>query len=442
MKDFGKRLSEIRESWGKSQEEVANGLGVHHQTVSNWELGKSTPNVIQLRDICLYFRCSADSLLRLPIENTNAQIEEGSGLKWRVTRPALANLSRSKEIDDAIEVFRLIAKEKKGFLEIQEEPKFAGYGETKLRHLVKVALFSTAIQLSDVERNGDKEKKLLNLFRPNLRKCIVAKTTLVADQLIDSTIRTEAVAFLAARDALSSLPNIGDVGLTGGNTIARFVDLLPPASPDLRGITWVPILVTREQERMERTALSANSVITRLLYNQPGAKGFRLPFLEVHRRSSEYLANASDDEKGYIGAVHEVIDRARKVSVAFLSIGTPEYEWQITDAHMGLPPLNHIFQNLSPEEKEECVGDVLLTLVDKHGKRLGSQTSRQENDKLVYSIELNHLQKVARFGTVWVLAARSQPGKANVIRGALQEGLINSLVIDTTVADMLLADPT
>lgn len=442
MKDFGDRLREMRKSWDLTQAELAQLISVHNQTISLWERGEAVPNVIQLHDLCIKLRCSADRLLKLPIENSDAQIEEGSGLKWRVTRPPFTNPTRTKEINDAIEVFRLIAQDGKGFREIQKTKNFAGYSDIRLRHLVKVALFSTAIQLTNVERDKEKEEELIKQFYPQLHQCIIAKTTLKADQLIDSTIRTETIAFLAARDALSSLPNIGDVGLTGGNTIARFVDLLPPASPDLRGITWVPILVTREQERMERTALSANSVITRLLYNQPGAKGFRLPFLEVHRRSPEYLANASDDEKAYIGAVHEVIDHARNVSVAFLSVGTPEYKWQITDAHMGLPHLYQIYQSLSPKDQEDCVGDVLLTLVNKHGKKAGSDKSKEENDKLVYSIGLDYLREIANFGTVWVLAARSQPGKANVIRGALQEGLINSLVIDTTVADMLLAGST
>ncbi len=442
MSDFGDRLREMRKGLGLTQSELADQVGVHHQSISNWELGNVIPDIHQFRDLCLYFRCSADNFLSLPNENSEVKFENGSGLKWQVTRPPRTNLSPAREVDDAIEVFRLIAQEGKGFREIQNTKKFAGYGDMRLRHLVKVALFSTAIQLTDVERDSNKEEELREQFDPQLQQCIIAKTTLKADQLIDSTIRTEAVAFLAARDAIASIPNNAHVGLTGGTTIARFTDLLPPASPDLRGIKWLPLLVSQDHDSKAPATSSANSVITRLLYKQPGAEGFRLPFLDAPRRSSDYLKRISGYEQSYVAGAQEVRNLARKVAVAFLSVGTSEYNWQISDAYMGLPSLMDVFDDLSSEEKQQCAGDILLTLVDMAGKRIGSQDSQDENDKIVYSIGLDYLCDIAKFGTVWVLAARSQPGKANVIRGALQAGLINSLVIDTTVADMLLVAPT
>ena len=44
MKNFGKRLKELRTQYHLSQEELAKRLGVTSQAVSKWETGKSTPD--------------------------------------------------------------------------------------------------------------------------------------------------------------------------------------------------------------------------------------------------------------------------------------------------------------------------------------------------------------------------------------------------------------
>jgi transcriptional regulator with XRE-family HTH domain len=54
------KLAELREGAGlsvyKSAKELSrNGLDVSHQTIMNWEDGKSTPNCKQLAEIALFY---------------------------------------------------------------------------------------------------------------------------------------------------------------------------------------------------------------------------------------------------------------------------------------------------------------------------------------------------------------------------------------------------
>lgn len=49
MEIFKVYLPAVRVNTGMSQKEWANALGVSPDTVVNWEMGKTSPNVIKLR---------------------------------------------------------------------------------------------------------------------------------------------------------------------------------------------------------------------------------------------------------------------------------------------------------------------------------------------------------------------------------------------------------
>lgn len=88
-------------------------------------------------------------------------------------------------------------------------------------------------------------------------------------------------------------------------------------------------------------------------------------------------------------------------------------------------------------EKEKCVGDILLNMIDKSGNRIGSESFQKQNDDLVYSIGLDNLKNIVNRGSVWVLAG--QPTKANVIHAALKSGYANGLIIESATAKRLLS---
>ena len=72
-KTFGQRMTELRESKGWLQRDVASRMGVKANTISNWEKGISRPNLDQLCQLCQILSVTSDSLLGLketPMERT------------------------------------------------------------------------------------------------------------------------------------------------------------------------------------------------------------------------------------------------------------------------------------------------------------------------------------------------------------------------------------
>ena len=50
-KHVGERIKELRQKAGLTQAELAEKLGFQPQTVSNWENGKTFPDVMQIKKI-------------------------------------------------------------------------------------------------------------------------------------------------------------------------------------------------------------------------------------------------------------------------------------------------------------------------------------------------------------------------------------------------------
>lgn len=57
------RLAEMRERYGKTQDEIAAVAGVSPKTEWNWEQGKTFPNAAQLCILCDYFNTEPNTLL-------------------------------------------------------------------------------------------------------------------------------------------------------------------------------------------------------------------------------------------------------------------------------------------------------------------------------------------------------------------------------------------
>lgn len=60
---FPKRLRRLLEENDKSQKDLADFLGVSHQTVSNYALGKTIPDIDLLKKISGFFHVTVDYLL-------------------------------------------------------------------------------------------------------------------------------------------------------------------------------------------------------------------------------------------------------------------------------------------------------------------------------------------------------------------------------------------
>lgn len=59
------KLLSLRQKSGHTQGEISDFLGVSRQTISKWETGKSIPDIMLIKKICLCYHISSDELLSL-----------------------------------------------------------------------------------------------------------------------------------------------------------------------------------------------------------------------------------------------------------------------------------------------------------------------------------------------------------------------------------------
>ena len=60
--EIGKRIMDLRKKNGLSQEELAECVGVARQTISKWELGETSPDLKQAKELSNIFNVSLDEL--------------------------------------------------------------------------------------------------------------------------------------------------------------------------------------------------------------------------------------------------------------------------------------------------------------------------------------------------------------------------------------------
>lgn len=432
---FAEQIKKLRENKNLSRSELAMILGISENTLISYEKNKTKPTTALLKAICLYFSVSADTLLNISKDVELVSIKS-NGLEWRVKAQEDWNGVNSKDLRDGIDVFKLIVEKGSSTDELRTNPRFSNYGIKKLRELLLIALYSRSVELVDVATSESLQKSLIDKYKPNLRSCLVADIKLPTSPLVDLTIRTEAVALLAAKNTLNSLPNTGIIGLTGGTTIARFVDLVPPGQVNLTGINWVSLLAPKFTSSV--VSSSANNVVARMVYNQPGSIGYQFPYISPRKRNLDYYNSSSGDEAMLLREFFALMDMASNATQAYISVGSPEFNYQKTPFYLGMDELQTILneENTRKKENQNCVGDVLLNLIDRYGNRYGSDITQKRNDELVCSVGLQTLKKIAEEGTVWILANRF--GKAKAIHACIQAGYANSLVIDSITANQLL----
>lgn len=61
--EIGNKILELRKKKGLSQEELAEMIGVARQTISKWELGETSPDIKQSKELSKIFNVSLDELV-------------------------------------------------------------------------------------------------------------------------------------------------------------------------------------------------------------------------------------------------------------------------------------------------------------------------------------------------------------------------------------------
>ena len=67
--EIGKKIMELRKKNSLSQEELAEKIGVARQTISKWELGETSPDLKQSKELSKIFNISLDELTDNDIKN-------------------------------------------------------------------------------------------------------------------------------------------------------------------------------------------------------------------------------------------------------------------------------------------------------------------------------------------------------------------------------------
>ena len=60
--EIGSKISDLRKKAGLSQEELSEKIGVARQTISKWELGETSPDLKQAKELSKIFKVSLDEL--------------------------------------------------------------------------------------------------------------------------------------------------------------------------------------------------------------------------------------------------------------------------------------------------------------------------------------------------------------------------------------------
>ena len=60
--DLGSKICKLRKDAKMSQEQLSEKLSVTRQTISNWELGQTVPDISQAKEISKIFNISLDEL--------------------------------------------------------------------------------------------------------------------------------------------------------------------------------------------------------------------------------------------------------------------------------------------------------------------------------------------------------------------------------------------
>jgi DNA-binding transcriptional regulator LsrR (DeoR family)/DNA-binding XRE family transcriptional regulator len=433
LKALGSNLRQARLQHGLSQSELGYRIGIGYSSISLWESGARAPSLMYLYRLCKTLGSSADELLNIRVAPHR---EEGRGIEWISSRPDSRSTHFKANILDGIDLFALIVCDGLNLSRIHElEDRFRYMDHASISSRINAALLSGSISFVDVERDQNREHHLAREY--NLEQCVVAKLDkLPKDGDIDEPIRAEAAAFLAAKHCLPFMREAGSIGFSGGSPNARFFDLLPPFSPDLAGIEWSPLLTSIRFPRMAPLSNTANGILSGLFYTQLNTMGYEMPFVNIERRSDEYFARSSGSERAELEHARFVQRAASQVNTAFLSVGSPQSDYGFFETGFAFAEFTKAFHGLADADRRSCVGDIMLTFVDKGGNRIGSKEDQLHNDSIVYSIKLEDLKEMVRSSKlVWLLGA--SPKKAEIIKALLVSGMANSLVIDSDTADAL-----
>lgn len=147
---FPTRFMELCSTEDKSLQCWGDDFGVTRQTISNWQLGESVPDIVKLTEIAKYFNVSTDYLLGIS-DTKSLDVTARAAVEYTdLTESAVEKLNAGI-VDDVVYGARLKRQRKEDYLRIASE-------------LICSAEFSEIIhRLANAEKCAHKEGLLRNL---------------------------------------------------------------------------------------------------------------------------------------------------------------------------------------------------------------------------------------------------------------------------------------
>ncbi|MDG3142052.1 helix-turn-helix domain-containing protein [Streptococcus suis] len=82
--ELHQRLIDLRKARGLSQEELGEKLYVSRQTISNWERGRTYPDINSLLLMATFFDVSLDNLIKGDVDFMKHQVDQSQFKKWLI----------------------------------------------------------------------------------------------------------------------------------------------------------------------------------------------------------------------------------------------------------------------------------------------------------------------------------------------------------------------
>jgi len=389
---FAERLILALDRQHMSQSQLAAALGVSRSTITGWIRHHKLPDAFLIYQLCGALRCTADWLLGLEAK----PIDSGK-IRWAESALPVAS--------PGIDSFRRIVNG-------ESVPSASDW------QLAQFALRSGVVRVQHVERNPAHEAAIKGRY-PSLTNVIVADLP-----FDDPLLSTEMAAFLAAVEVLGQLIRPGAVGLGSGYTMLRLCEYSLPSVDQFNGTLWVPLLAFAPQNTSDYTA---NFLARLMRIRHPGSRAMYLPHpgecttpelhialrdttQAMHNTQAVFVSVSGVDRRGKTGNTHLLSD-----------FRSADYDAEAPDLRS---------QYAALPNKARFGAELLRYLLDRDGTIIA-------RDPAVGSqVDLEILRYNSTVRGISCLVAAGHY-KASAVEVCIRSQLVNTLVIDSTIARYL-----
>lgn len=417
---FGERLRALISENSENQEDFAKRLNISQSKLSKMLSNKNAPQWVEELEIFLSILGPAVSLWLM-----GYALNDRDGIQWIENFPSrLPPSTRKDDLLRGANLFRSLVKDKAEITHILDQ---LGYSTFLASDILRVAFEECSVLITGVAENLQMSEAIYQKFsayNPTLKK----STIIVAEiptELKVHTIRSELIAFLAAKKIFGMLEQPHAVAFGSGYTLMRLADQARFSSKPFYGTRWIPLMAFPNSLYNEpgATNYSANDIVSIMLRYHAKTKRYLIPYPDhsANREIATSVLNQAFSEADTFLISANGLDKNRRIFCA-------------SDYCTEIRYLSNLYNGLDVNKRKKFAGELLGWMINTDGSlTIPEDTIRN----FVYSPELEMLKKAVTLRKrVWLIASR--PHKQRIALAALKNCLVNALVIDKDIADYLL----